>query len=597
MRNRSLLALAVLAALALVLALWAIGKAPSPPDEAPDAPKPPSAPKQPPPARATSPVPAPEFIAVAAPPPLVRPPADDGTMRVPLVSAAKIVWVPLIATSHPTPGISVIVRGTAVGRSKRAWDGLLRAAIVLAVDGLPAAPVGVRVDMDVGDLPPAPEHLAAVALAVRLALSEQPWPGVTVITAFPAPDGLLLPVKGSPYGASQLARQGYATDTSPTIDALFTRYGAPGLTPAWSCNEGVSTKLVDRRDLDPLIPDPSRLSREVERVVGGLAAGAPIDARRSAELSRVLATTDGLLQAAPTASFDQLVTVALAGAEMRAAGRVVTLVDERLPELAKRLGPRADGASGASPIRGAGLAGAAERGRAPTRPTGPRATGLGDATVQWVTSLVEARVLAEARFMGFARVVAALPRAGASTADRFEDELRRRERALDDLSLGLEALLEWTVGRARGLPQPYPLSDVWLLAEQSRSERPTRNTLVDFGEATRRLGRIWSTLAARVALNPETHPGDPSGSLVVDRAALEPLLRRAAENALRCSARAPQRGGVIPTEIRRLAEVIGDRRLVGNTRIDGLVDAWRASVVVHEVHGLAAVVASREPVR
>jgi hypothetical protein len=587
-RRRAVLpiALVLLALLALAIAVWAIWSPPEPTPTADVAPEPVAEAPVPRPALKPSPPPvaAPEEPAPPEPVVAVKPTPVAGLV-VPVVRPSGVQFVTLRAEPSGRPGVVVDTGDGPRSRSRDGWHGIATMAAIVALDGLSSRPDGLRIVLDAGEVPPDVEHVLPLALAIRLDLSGLPFPGEVVFTRFPAPDGTLVPTRHAEVLTAAATHVGYRVDALGDLDALFRGYGVRSVRPS-SCVGGhgrapaaVGLEGLDdesKRRLDrmnraaPYALSPQAAALDLQEILGSIAAGRFVDDRAGAIAAANLTEQAArALQGAQPSSRTELLELFLAGADLRAAVRVLTLVEERLPGFVNKL--------------------ARDR-RTPDA-----------AELDWITTLVTSRHTATARAEGHLRAFGSAarsrretradgPRAGLRGA-LSPDEISRLTAKTTELRMfadALVAILELEIGASRRLPHPYPWNDLWVTQEaghgrsqvllrgddaksnggRSKSVRDAepreRSPILAASDATSRVGRLWAGLTVAIAFNPEVGANKDGTSRVPSPAALAERLVLARTAAAVCGDRVETALGGQSDELFRIeAELVSGVGLLG----------------------------------
>ncbi len=603
--------LVLLALFALILAVWAIWTPPEPSASVTMAPEP--ARSAPAPRPKLTPSPPPVAVEPEPKPPLPvaeEKPSVAVGMAVPVVRQSGIRFVTLRAEQGARPGVVVDTGEGPRSRSRDGWHGITTVAALIALDGLSSRPEGLRIVLEVGEVPPDVEHVLPLALAIRLDLSGLPFPDKVAFIRFPAPDGTLVPTRNAELLAAAATHVGYRVDVLGDVDALFRGYGVRSARPS-SCVGGhgrapaasVGLEGLDdetKRRLDrmesaaPYSLSPQAVALDLQHILGSIAAGRFVDDR--AGLVAAASLTDQAaraLQGSQPRSRSDSLELFLAGADLRSSVRALTLVEERLPAFVNKL--------------------ARER-RAPDA-----------AELDWITTLVTSRHTATARVEGHLRAFGSAARSRRNAtpegpranmrdglAPQDVERLTAHTTELHMLSDALIALLELEVGPSRKLPHPYPWNDLWVTQEagHGRARAPLRGSEVNAGgnrgkapkpragsrdaeprerspilaaaDATNRAGRLWAGLTVAVAFNPEARGNTDGTSRVQSPAMLAERLLTARTAAAVCSERVEtalgSRSDVLMRMQTELVSGVGLLGVLGTRSTDLPVDFASAGV-------------------
>lgn len=553
--------LVVLALLALALAVWAIWSPPEPSPIADVAPKPVAKGPVTRPALTPSPPPVATELEPEPPEPVAEvKPTPVAGLAVPVVRPSGVQFVTLRAEPSDRPGVVVDTGEGPRSRSRDGWHGIATVAAIVALDGLASRPDGLRIVLDAGEVPPDVEHVLPLALAIRLDLSGLPFPSDVVFVRFPAPDGTLVPTRHAEVLTAAATHVGYRVDALGDLDAVFRGYGVRSNRPS-SCVgghgrapvAGVGLEGLDdeaKRRLDrmgraaPYSLSPQAAALDLQEILGSIAAGRFVDERAGVAAAASLAAQAArALQAWQPSSRTELLELFLAGADLRASVRVLTLVEDRLPAFVNKL--------------------ARDR-RTPDA-----------AELDWITTLVTSRHTATARAQGHLRAFGSAarsrrdappdgPRTGPRVGLSPDDVVRLGARAteLQTFADALISVLDLEVGASRKLPHPYPWNDLWVTQEAGHgrsqallrggdgkpggggkpargrdSEPRERSPLLAAADATSRVGRLWAGLTVAIAFNPDVGANRDGTSRVPNPAALAERLVLARTAASVCGAR------------------------------------------------------------
>ena len=270
----------------------------------------------------------------------------------------------------------------------------------------------------------------------------------------------------------------------------------------------------------------------------------------------VVAHAESRLKNARIINIDELISLGIAGAQIRQGVRLVHFTSSKILGLTQALARKAV--------------------QPPEWESG------------WLTSLLTARLDGERHVRDWTRVIP--PDAGRPRAfGPPNDYLAARAATLMSSAEAFGWLLDKLAPSLPTTPRPYPHHDLRNLAWPRNAPEPTRATAADWGAAVTHLNRVWSQLVVALVLQPKRQVGttEPNGLTTARTTRLDELERSARRYAADAAARQRTREGVVLSEVQRITEAVGPEG--GNTvtrRIWLLEQLYGVSMWCHEA-GLA----------
>ena len=525
---------AVLAVVAFVLRSSGSGESPAASAPAPAAELPPAEP-------APAPVPEP-----AAPEPVVSAPVRSA-MEIPVLAGREVKWLRLTVAPHPEPGrvVHVVADPGRKPQDVRMFEDLATVATFIALEAVERQPAGIRVRFEPGDAWPHESILGALVLGIRLGLENKPYPRNQLVVSAVGPAGELV-LMGPEHRLAPVAQKaGLELVTAPTVDRLLADWN---VIPR---PERSGTARLGDPPRDLRRPAPRVVAARLREVLAEVMAKKPAKVPLPPNWDRTVSQAEARVLSFRPQTPEDLVTVSVAGAEVRAASRAVRFATGRIEQFTRRIveeGKELDGWSKywltllvETRVRGeqavrmwSGVLGGGERGRQPMRPP-----------AQWLRERTDAL---KAAHEAFARL------------------LRRRARA---------------VGTK---PRPYPFDDPRQLAWPPRGVQPTRSAVVDWGEHTSRLALVWSQYVIAISLGPKPDLSvADAGALALPRK--EEQLERMVSLAERLLRKQLGKRRALG-EVHRLLGSVKGERTVGE-RVRALERLWYAAQLDRDALGLA----------
>lgn len=436
---------------------------------------------------------------------------------IPVLGDRGIAKLHLSLETHPEPRTVVrIITDGSTRHLEKLWKAHVTVARFIAFDGVAGAPAGLRIQLETGDERPGPDQIAALAMALRMAAADRPYPMDQLVAGIVAPDRTIVSV-GDPNRTARIAEHaGLALVQTRDFDQLLARWAVadrpdrpPRAQPAGKTPE----------DLYAVNLDDVRVA--LRKVLGGIKGRRPNKLEPPRDWREVGARAEGRLATARVRSLDELVTTAIAGAQVRAGLQFTRFAATRVLGYSQRL------IRDETPLEGWPMA--------------------------WLTALVTARVDGERLVRDWPGVLppaAERPR----LAPMPTAWMRARGEAIREVIPAFTVVLEGRVPRRGAVPRAWPHNDVRNLAWPPKGAPSTRAAVADWGMHLQRLGTVWSQLLIALVLKPEhtLTTGEHDALRIVDRARLSDLVRVARRRASDGPMMITTSEGTRLTEVRRI---------------------------------------------